>query len=109
MLGIAFVVCGIVWLRLHPVFALAGGAMLVAVLTPLERAAPGERVAVAFGAAAGKIGLLVAFAWGLGRPSAMSAGMVAKVPPPASAFIAPPTSPAPAASAIAKLMSIASA
>jgi gluconate:H+ symporter, GntP family len=67
LLGIAFVVCGIVWLRLHPVFALAGGAMLVAVMTPLERAAPGERVAVAFGAAAGKIGLLVAFACVVGE------------------------------------------
>src|SRR5690349_382019 len=32
-----------------------------------------------------------------GRPSAIRAGKVANVPPPASAFIAPPSTPAPAA------------
>jgi len=92
LLGIGFVVCGIVWLRLHPVFALAVGALLVAVATPGESIrlaalagvshaspekvsqamsaalkAPGERVALAFGAAAGKIGLLVAFACVVGE------------------------------------------
>src|SRR5690242_15147516 len=35
-----------------------------------------------------------------GRPTAISDGKVAKVPPPASAFIVPPISPAPATSAI---------
>ena len=92
LLGIGFVVSGIVWLRLHPVFALAGGALLVALVTPAESIrlaalagvspassekvaqalsialkAPGERVALAFGAAAGKIGLLVAFACVVGE------------------------------------------
>src|SRR5689334_18182038 len=48
-----------------------------------------------------KATLEVALATFAGRPSAISAGRVAKVPPPASAFITPPTHPAPAAKAIA--------
>jgi len=92
LVGVAFVVAGIVWLKLHPVFALAGGAMLVALTTPASSVssamlssftlptaeqvaqattaslkAPGERVALAFGVAAGKIGLLVAFACVVGE------------------------------------------
>jgi Tfp pilus assembly protein FimV len=46
--------------------------------------------------------LEVALAMLAGSPSAISAGNVANVPPPASAFIAPPSAPAPAARRIAE-------
>ena len=63
--------------------------------------ASSSRYSAALAAAPGNRATLeVAFATLAGRPSAISDGRVAKVPPPASAFIAPPTQPAPAANAI---------
>jgi GntP family gluconate:H+ symporter len=58
--GVAAVLIGLLALRLHPVLALSGAALLVAALAPAAQPAA-ARVTEAFGATAGKLGLLVAF------------------------------------------------
>ncbi len=85
--GLAIVLGGILWLKLHPVIALLLGAIVVGVLTPtdlLERYAIsaglseqevavfvkrslGERVAIGFGKTCEKIGLLIMLASVIGK------------------------------------------
>lgn len=102
IVGIAAVIGSIVWLRLGAAFSLAAAALVVALLTPpaairsahlqtvsapspqqvahAEQIAgkpPGERVALAFGAAAGKIGLLILFACVVGECLRATGGAVA--------------------------------
>ena len=87
LVGLAIVLGGILWLKLHPVIALLLGAIVVGVLTPtdlLERYAIraglsehevavfvkrslGERVAIGFGKTCEKIGLLIMLASVIGK------------------------------------------
>jgi GntP family gluconate:H+ symporter len=65
--GLVTVVGMIVVLRMNSFLALITAAMLVSLLAPGEPAQKIERVAVAFGAMAGKIGVLVALAAIIGK------------------------------------------
>ncbi len=80
--GMAVVVCGILWLRLHAFLALLLGALVVATLTPAESIRQyglskgmspaaaerlsqdhaGDRIADGFGRTAGQIGIVIAMA-----------------------------------------------
>ena len=80
--GMAVVIGGILWLRLHAFLALLLGALVVAALTPAEsvrqyglskgmspaaaerlsRSETGERIADGFGRTAGQIGIVIAMA-----------------------------------------------
>ena len=82
LVGMAVVVGGILWLRLHAFLALLLGALVVASLTPAEsvrqyglskgmspaaaerlsRDHPGDRIANGFGSTAGQIGIVIAMA-----------------------------------------------
>lgn len=86
-IGLVVVLCGILWLKLHPIIALLMGALIVGFLTSpalLERYAEsegltveqtndllnlslGERVAIGFGNTCEKVGLLIALASIIGK------------------------------------------
>lgn len=87
LFGMAVVVGGILWLRLHAFLALLAGALLVGALTPpraverwavsskkspaeaarLAEQSAAERVAVGFGSTCGQIGILIALAAIIGK------------------------------------------
>lgn len=66
-IGVAFVLVSIIWLRLNAFVALISAAMLVSLLAPGPIGERIERVAVAFGITAGKIGIVIAMAAIIGR------------------------------------------
>lgn len=87
LVGMIFVMGGIIGLKLHPFLALLGGAFIVAILTPgsvleqyalsrgqspeaalqLARRSVGERVASEFGNTCAKVGILIALAAIIGK------------------------------------------
>ncbi len=68
LIGMAIVVVGILWLRLHAFLALMAGALAVAVLTPGEPVLEaGQRVATGFGGGCGKVGVVIAMAAIIGQ------------------------------------------
>jgi len=66
LIGVAVVVGGILWLRLHAFLSLIAGAMVVAMLSP-GSSSVGERIADGFGDEAKKVGILIAMAAVLGK------------------------------------------
>jgi GntP family gluconate:H+ symporter len=65
--GLAIVIGGIVWLRIHAFMALLAAALAVSVLAPGAWADKIQRVADAFGGAAAKIGIVIALAAVIGN------------------------------------------
>ena len=67
LLGMATVVGMIIFLRVNAFLALISAAMLVSLMAPGDPAEKIERVAVAFGSSAGKIGIVIAMAAVIGK------------------------------------------
>jgi GntP family gluconate:H+ symporter len=61
-IGLAVVIGGIVWLRVHAFLALLAAAIAVSMLAPGPWVEKAQRVADAFGGAAAKIGIVIALA-----------------------------------------------